>query len=106
MSTPREYFAARAPAAIPEWFVHVEPPKKFPPMPDYMQLDEAHRGIARDWQSDPISDLPEEIAWYGEKVKAHREGKWSWNRLNESARYVQWRWAYADLVLAAQWVAP
>ena len=95
----RDYFAARAPAEIPDWFVHVEPSKAFPPMPDYKTLDEAHQKTARDWQCDPCYDLPEELAWYGEKVAAHRAGKEAWGTANRRARYVQWRWAYADMML-------
>lgn len=100
--TLRDYFAARAPAEIPDWFTHVEPSKAFPPMPDYTKLDETHQKIALDWQSDPVFDLPEELTWYGEKVKAHREGKRAWAILDRRERYVQWRWAYADMMLAGR----
>ena len=97
----RAYFAARAPVEIPSWFKHVEPEKKFPPMPNYRTLDEVHQPLALNWQQDPCYDLPEEIAWYGEKVIAHRAGRADWNNADARARYVQWRFAYADAMLGA-----
>jgi hypothetical protein len=98
--TLRDYFAAHAPAEIPTWFTHVELAKTFPPMPEVEELDETHHKIAGDWRRDGCFDLPEEIAWWGEKVVAHRTGKASWEDLNRRERYVQWRWAYADMMLA------
>jgi hypothetical protein len=52
----RDYFAAHAPAEIPEWFRHTSPNQTFPPMPDYLELDECHRKVALDWQRDPCFD--------------------------------------------------
>jgi hypothetical protein len=98
----RDYFAAHAPAEIPEWFRHTSPNQTFPPMPDYLELDECHRKVALDWQRDPCFDLPEELSWYGKKVEAHRAGRSEWNDADHRARYAQWRYAYADTMLEAR----
>lgn len=97
----RDFFAAHAPAEIPDWFKHIEPEKTYPPMPDYKALDETHQELARQWQCDPCFDLPEELAWYGEKVIAHRAGREDWVDADRRARYIQWRWAYAGMMVAA-----
>jgi hypothetical protein len=101
----RDYFAAHAPLEVPEWFRHVEPKKNFPPDADVEDLDETHRKLARDWRHDPCFDLPEEIAWWGEKVKAHRAARSEWFEADVRARFIQWRWAYADAMLAARVVS-
>lgn len=101
--TLRDYFAARAPTSIPIWFTHVEPSKDgLPPMPDRLQLDKSHQKIAQDWEEDPIYDLPKELAWYGEKVFAYRHACALWRDENNAARFFQWRWHYADAMLAEQ----
>jgi len=99
MSTRRDYFAAHAPAEIPSWFAHEQPKRDLPPMPDYRKLDPAHQDIALDWQRDGCFDLPEEIAWFGKEVEAHREAKADWDDANYAARFFQWRWYYADMMI-------
>lgn len=99
--TLRDYFATHAPTSIPIWFTHVEPSKdNLPAMPDHLQLDEVHQKIARDWEEDPVYDLPEELTWYGEKVFAYRHAWALWRDENSAARFFQWRWHYADGMLA------
>lgn len=99
MPSTRDYFAAHAPDQIPVWFVHKEPKREYPPMPDYLKLDETHQQTALSWQRDGCFDLPEEIAWFGEKVTAHRKGKADWEDANYAARYFQWRFYYADMMI-------
>lgn len=98
--TLRDYFATHAPLDIPSWFEHVPPAKDVPPMPDHTTLDAAHQQIAISWQKDPCFDLPEEIKWFGDKVKAHRDAKAAWSDANYAARTFQWRYAFADGMLA------
>lgn len=98
--TLRDYFAVRAPVNIPYWFKHRRPEATYPPMPDVKELDEAHRKTAEDWIEDPAFDLPEEIFFFGEKVTAHRAGHAEWLDTDRDARYFQWRFYYADSMLA------
>lgn len=104
--TLREYFAAHAPTEIPTWFVHVEPTRNYPPMPDINEVsreaDDVHRKIALDWQHDPCFELEDhtpELKWYSDEVKAHRAGREAWREQDIRARYFQWRYAYADGML-------
>lgn len=96
----RDYFAARAPEC-PFYFEHVGLPQDFPPMPDFMALGcKEHQDIAKSWKDDPCFDLPEELAWFGKKVVAHRAARDKWNRDDAISRLIQWRWYYADAMIA------
>lgn len=99
----REYFAAHAPTEIPAWFHYTKPPKDFPKHPslDEISTDEndPHRREVDSWLQDPIYDLPEELQWFANKVKAHYDGKECWEQAAQRARYFQWRWAYADAMI-------
>lgn len=94
----RFHMAATAPD-VPTWFEHTPPAIDYPPMPDYMTLDETHQETVRQWQQDGCFDLPEELQWFGKKVVAHRVAREAWNKKNNLARLVQWRFAYADAML-------
>jgi hypothetical protein len=97
----RDYFAAHAPLEPARWFKYTPLPKDgIPPMPNVNDLVERHRQVAADWRRDGCFDLPEEIAWWGEKVEAHRKAVSEWNVANDAAMFIQWRWAYADAMLA------
>lgn len=95
------YFAAHAPS-IPSWFEHTEPARDYPPMPDYNSVDESQRETVRQWQHDPCFELPEELEWYAQKVRAHRAGRHQWQIKNHMARLVQWRFAYAQAMVSQQ----
>jgi hypothetical protein len=91
----RDYFAAHAPE-VPDWFEHTPPKRELPENPKTDELDETHRKTAEDWRRDPIFDLPEELEWWGDKVKAYADAKSRWQTENQIARLVQWRYVYAD----------
>jgi hypothetical protein len=96
-----DYFAARAPIDIPDWFKHREPEYTVPPRPNYMALaTKEHQDIALDWQRDPCFDLPEELAWFGEMMKTYRNAIAERDELNRVARFFQWRWYYANAMIA------
>lgn len=109
----RDYFAARAPAEIPEWFEHQ--PETVPHIlpiyralemqPGYAQLSEDDKERARAWLTDGSWDIDNEsvatiAGSAGRAIDASREARESAERRNEIARYFAWRWYYADAMLA------
>lgn len=96
----RDYLAAHAPAEIPDWFSHVEPPKDYPPAPRWMDAPKEHHELLRSWLNDGCFDLPDELRWFQDEMTAHRTGRDAWHKQNDAARYFQWRYAYADAMLA------
>jgi hypothetical protein len=98
----RDHFAARAPLEIPEWFVHVPPPKNFPDQPKVDDAPKKHQQQLRDWIHDGTYDLSAELAYFQVAWNAHIKARDEWKERDEAARYIQWRWHYADLMLAAR----
>jgi hypothetical protein len=97
----REYFAAMAPAEIPDWFVHSCSSKK-PNLPLVNELvDEEHRQEVIEWQRDPCYDLPEELRWFQEKVEKASKAIMEWEKENTTQRYFQWRCFYAEQLIKA-----
>jgi hypothetical protein len=112
----RELLAAQAPQDIPDWFVHVEPPKpKRPSIPShccFIVREELGRWI--DGKSGPNTDYwdryleppmtQEQITALLEsledKVTSYRRAYKAWERSNELARLGQWPWFWADNILA------
>jgi hypothetical protein len=101
--TMRDYFAANAPAEIPDWFRHEEPPRDYPPQPDWRDIkDREQAEIAANWLSDGCYDLPESLRWFAAAVKQHRDSREQWGRENAAERFFQWRWHYADMMIASR----
>lgn len=96
----RDYFAAHAPESVPDWFKHKPVEHEVPPMPKAEDVDPVHRKEVSDWLDDPVFDLSEELGWFADKVKAHEDAKDAARAANRAARYIQWRWHYADLMIA------
>ena len=111
--TLRQYFAATAPANVPEWFKHKHAPRPKVPSGDvFVPVHLAGRApelqsLADAWRGDPCYDLRQvEGLWTEEELDAleEYEGRWTryweerdyWRGDDERARYFQWRWYYAD----------
>lgn len=122
--TLRDYFAAQAPADPPSWFTVPAQPFEAPPVPpspaftlDDMVSDDRARRTCRDWFRDGDFDLedaigvplpPDVVAWrdsvgaYHEAMERRGEARYAHDAAQKRARYIAWRWAYADLMLAAR----
>lgn len=99
--TKREYLSAFAPKEIPGWFIHIEPQRNICKKPTWQTIEnEEDRKEVKQWQFDPIYDLPDHLQWFSDKVKKHYEDLAEWERQNTIARYFQWRVFYADQLLA------
>lgn len=85
----RAYFAAHAPAVVPEWFV----PAGLPPMPKKPEEVSSARlkGLTADQQQNVLDRYAFEFAAWAEANVAHQR-----------QRVAQWPWAWADLVLGAE----
>lgn len=106
--TLREYFAAHAPANVPTWFQHQPPAKTHgdPPMP---KVPEPPRDQAEgETYTDFTSRRAEMVEVYNAAFQALKPTRamWvlqeaAWVRRDCMARLVQWRWAYAEAMVAA-----
>lgn len=103
-----DYFAARAPEQIPEWFrpedaVSVPLPlgrlDALDMQPGYQALPEADRTALERYMQDAYDEPREEIADFGTAAYAavakRREEIKAAIQANEAARYFAWRWHYA-----------
>lgn len=127
--TIREYFAARAPHDIPDWFEPVMRPRPLPPAASIEALSNfkeagLNRGWPIDriqrqvdnWRHDPCYSLADVAAptlqerevyerarpllvLYEERWTEFREADSEWQIERQEARVGQWPWAWADLVL-------
>ena len=113
--TLRQYFAARAPHQIPEWFAPTGP--SMPKAPDLPALGDKARSFLMNWKADPIFDLgPAADEWlqhalisiedhaalrvYEPAWTAYVDAHAAWERDRLRQRIAQWPWAWADLVLS------
>jgi hypothetical protein len=118
----RDYFAAHAPSEIPEWFEHDYEAEEID-APQWSTLPLHLQQAARDWINDPSFDLAEmldadeyETDEYSKDYGALSAFETHWREYriklsvrsatNKIARYVQWPWAYADLMLAERTNVP
>lgn len=101
--TLRDWFATHAPAEIPFWFKHTPLPRPAPaPGWDTLATDE-HKETARNWlasEDREIDELPDELRPWGESVLAASVAIADWQQANNVAAFIQWRWAYADAMIA------
>lgn len=97
----RDYFAANAPAGIPEWFCFDYPPK--PKLPDrHAELSEQHRkqweGLG-DWLEDHEVDA--EVLAFRERYHAALKATDQHEKDFAVAQFLAWRFRYADMMIAA-----
>lgn len=108
--TLAEYFAARAPETIPDWYVG--PTIKWPVMPaaeDFFKNDEQIK-LARDWKRDPCYDLESAFSAAGHVTPAApfveaMEKYWhetaTAKQQAEETRYFAWRVFYGKQMAEA-----
>lgn len=106
----RDLFAMHAPTEVPDWFAHSMPPlPPLPPVPDGLS-ERPLRDMAA-YDSDREADVdPEDYAepdrdtlrrWLAERNVA-QIARARWRMANQEQRFIQWRWHYADQMLAAR----
>lgn len=95
-----DYFAARAPAKIPNWFIHTEPAKGFGKNP-VSELSEGDFRRYQKWDriSTDLRDLDEDLHAIANRIAEHQIAVREWDALNEANRFYQWRWEYAMAML-------
>lgn len=92
MST-RAYFAAHAPAVVPDWFKPVMPPE-----PQF-------QGDEPKFVGDPATFSKQDrkrFEDYQRRMRDYQDAMLAWAAQAEPLRAAQWPWAWADLVLGAQ----
>lgn len=107
----RDYFAARAPADIPDWF-QIENDTPMPKRLDRRaalhevapELEVEVRNSILNWMSDPCFDMDvaarQEIGDRAFAAMENREAEISaWLNRRQARRYFAWRWHYADQML-------
>ena len=110
----RDYFAARAPET-PEWFEHVPAPGR-PPKPSFerdnprplVELNESipaeeyarNQAILNEWMRKRAEH--ENTPLFHGRIAAWEEEFGKWRDADSLARLVQWRFAFADAMLAAR----
>lgn len=102
----RDWFAGQAPD-VPNWFVHRPPDKSgLPAFPAVNALPIAeHRDAAQAWitserEEADYAALPEELRWFADQHTAAAIAYHRYNWADLMARLVQWRYAYADAMMA------
>jgi hypothetical protein len=97
----RQYYAAHAPAEIPDWF-EFTPATPRPAMPDkFTELTDEQRNQLEglgDWLEETQVDL--EVVEFARRLQKAREETKAWHLAKESGRYIAWRWHYADMMLS------
>lgn len=108
----RDEFAMRAPKKVPSWFKHTPPPGHPGPAPrlemPYHLDEESDEFKALSW-GDQCSRRDDHSKAYNAaylehepKYEAWRQSLDKWELADKAARYFQWRWFYADQMLAAR----
>ncbi len=112
-----DYFAANAPAEIPNWYQPTLPTVdeqtrhlRASVIDTPFQVERLRRGV-QDWRKDPCFDLEGLGETEGERkfLKAYEEAFNVYSEAcavarskNEQARYFAWRWHYANSMLAVR----
>ncbi|POB00134.1 hypothetical protein C2134_02785 [Chromobacterium sinusclupearum] len=99
----RDYFAAQAPADIPAWF-EWKPDRERPSIPSKFELNSEElrqqlEGLG-DWLD--VKDVHPEVAALADHMARARTAAEQWDRQRDIGRYIAWRWAYADMMIAAR----
>lgn len=99
----RDYFAARAPERIEEWFVYVHPTQRPALLFAHLELDAEEQrqfeGLG-DWINP--EDVSEKVRDFAARANAAHEAAEAYDRGRSRARYCAWRYAYADAMLEAR----
>lgn len=96
-----EFFACNAPCDIPWWFEHVPPVKNLSKRFGLEDINnEEDRKVVKDWEYDPIYDLPDHLQWYSDRIALINKENKVYEHENNAARYFQWRRFYAEQLLA------
>ena len=93
----REYFACRAPNAIPGWFEHVQPAKTHGPKPEYSPERRFEPGSDEDRAE--RARVNAEYDAFAPAIEQWNVAHDAWHRRDSMSRLVQWRWAYADAMI-------
>lgn len=95
-----EFFACNAPVDIPGWFAHTPPEKNVSERPKAEDIENLEdRATVKDWQYDPIYDLPEHLQWFSDKLNAVFQEELKYQQADWATRYFQWRKFYAEQLL-------
>jgi hypothetical protein len=98
-ATLRDYFAARAPVDVPDWFEHISPPKEFPKAPRWDEVPtEEGQEMVKAWLDDAC-DLPPYLQWFEEQHRENREGQKQWEKDDKAQRFFAWRWYYGEMMV-------
>lgn len=113
--TKREWYATHAPAVVPDWFADANdglPPLPHIPdtaaalamVPGSNALSDCDRNEVLAWMRDGVWDLPPHTAEFGraaqaELERARTEYRDEAARRREAARFIAWRWHYADMMV-------
>lgn len=94
----RDYYAGKAPQEVADWFV----PKELPPLRMEVSIHdvkECDRETVRQWQHDPVFDLPDHLLWFQEATERFRVAHAQRVKLNDKMRQARWPFAYADAMM-------
>ncbi|MBX9267258.1 hypothetical protein [Chromobacterium violaceum] len=99
----RDHFAAHAPADIPAWF-EWKPDRERPSIPTKYELDSEElrqqlEGLG-DWLD--VKDVHPDVAELADRMARARKAAEQWDKQRDIGRYIAWRWAYADMMIAAR----
>lgn len=95
----RDYFAAHAPADIPAWFQFDTGPKPVLPHPGALSGKHAKQWGVDGWLDE--SDVDPEVLAFRERYHAAFKATDQYEAGHAQARFIAWRWHYADMMLAA-----
>lgn len=99
----RAYFAARAPAEIPEWYqpLAVGPRPQFPSTKGWTPHVREEFDSLRDGSLSENNASLTTLAHYRDWKDIENKMRY-WVKVNDQQRYFGWRWFYADQMLASQ----
>lgn len=93
--TLRDYFAARAPMPIPDWFKH-SPNRMMPTKPDILRLTTAQRA---EYSNSEEFQSPEVIE-YSALFNEYQIEMDCWRDEQRERKFFSWRFYFADMMLA------
>jgi hypothetical protein len=92
-----DYFAARAPQDIPDWFQPSYPEYEGPAYPAIPEgIPEEDRKMLASWTKDGCWDLEGEYAWFQEAAETYRQARENHDYMCKMGAYYEWRWEYAE----------
>ncbi|QEL55464.1 hypothetical protein [Chromobacterium paludis] len=99
----RDHFATHAPADIPAWF-EWKPERERPSIPSKFELDSEElrqqlEGLG-DWLNE--KDVHPDVVELASRMARARKAAEQWDKQRDIGRYIAWRWAYADMMVAAR----